>query len=162
LVETWKDDSAGDPLTDLHSPTGQEMFISFPLSQLQKKAAKVSNSMKTTEALWQEVNTGISSVDLSPLDNKLTSADKTELSMRYSFSLSALVFVLVGVPLGVTAQRRETSIGFALSLLVAVSYIFVIIFANTQAEKPGSYPHLLMWVPNVVFLAVGSRLFWKL
>ena len=82
--------------------------------------------------------------------------------MRYSFSLAAIVFTLVGIPLGVTAQRRETSVGFALSLVVAVSYMFFIIFARSLSEKPSMYPHLLMWVPNIIFLAVGGRLFYKL
>jgi LPS export ABC transporter permease LptF len=164
-VETWDDKGEGgapDVMNNLQPVSFREMPITFPLSRLQKKSEKVSNSMKSTEALWQEVRTGISTVDQSQMNEKLVSSARTELSMRYSFSLAAVVFVLVGIPLGITAQRRETSIGFALSLLVAVSYIFVIIFASTQAEKPGSYPHLLMWVPNVVFIAVGSRLFWKL
>ncbi|TLD70661.1 YjgP/YjgQ family permease [Phragmitibacter flavus] len=164
-VETWdggEDGSSTDVLNDLQPVSFREMPITFPLSRLQKKSEKVSNSMKTTEALWQEVKSGVSTVDQLPMNEKLVSSSRTELSMRYSFSLAAVVFVLVGIPLGITAQRRETSIGFALSLIVAVSYIFVIIFASTQAEKPSSYPHLLMWLPNVVFIAVGSRLFWKL
>jgi lipopolysaccharide export LptBFGC system permease protein LptF len=136
--------------------------ITFPLSRLKEKTERVTNSMKDTDRLWDEVKTGISSVNGIPLDKKYVSASKTELSMRYSFSMAAFVFTLVGIPLGITAQRRETSIGFALSLIVAVSYIFFIIFAGTLNEKPKLYPHLIMWVPNVLFLAIGGRLFWKL
>jgi lipopolysaccharide export system permease protein len=96
------------------------------------------------------------------MDKKFVSASRTELSMRYSFSLAAIVFTLVGIPLGITAQRRETSVGFALSLGVAVSYMFFIIFVGGLNEKPSLYPHLLMWIPNILFLAIGGRLFWKL
>jgi lipopolysaccharide export LptBFGC system permease protein LptF len=151
-----------DITKDIQPMDAKEMTIVFPLSKLKEKTERVTNSMKDTDKLWDEVKTGVSSVNGVPLDNKYISASKTELSMRYSFSLAAFVFTLVGIPLGITAQRRETSIGFALSLIVAVSYIFFIIFAGTLNEKPKLYPHLLMWVPNVLFLGVGGRLFWKL
>lgn len=160
--ETTPAGGGTDILNNLKPIDFKEMPIVFPLSKLQEKAEKISNSMKDTASLWQEVRTGVSSVDGMPLSPKLISSSKTELSMRYSFSLAAVVFVLVGIPLGITAQRRETSIGFALSLLVAVAYIFFIIFASTQAEKPSAYPHLLMWVPNVLFLGVGSYMFFRL
>ena len=149
-------------INDLQFMDLKETAISFPLSQLKAKTERITNSMKDTEVLWQEVKTGLSSVTGAPMDKKFISASRTELSMRYSFSLAAIVFTFVGIPLGITAQRRETSIGFALSLIVAVSYIFFIILANTLNERPSVYPHLLMWLPNIIFLAVGGRLFWKL
>lgn len=136
--------------------------ITFPLSKLKEKTERVTSSMKDTSALWSEVNTGVSSVDGQPLSEKLISVSRTELSMRYSFSLAAIVFTLVGIPLGITAQRRETSIGFALSLIVAVSYMVFVIFVNGLNERPSVYPHLLMWVPNLIFIGVGSRMFYKL
>ena len=149
-------------INDLEFRDVGEMPMKFPLSELKARTERVTNSMKDTDKLWEEVKTGVSSVNGLPMDKKFISASRTELSMRYSFSLAAIVFTLVGIPLGITAQRRETSVGFALSLVVAVSYIFFIIFAGTLNEKPGLYPHLLMWVPNILFLGVGGRLFWKL
>ncbi|MFZ4766290.1 MAG: LptF/LptG family permease, partial [Roseimicrobium sp.] len=95
-------------------------------------------------------------------DKKKLSAARTELSMRYSFSLAALVFTFIGIPLGITAQRRETTIGFGLSLGVAVAYMTFVILVSTMNESPSLYPHLLMWLPNCLFLGIGGRLFWKL
>lgn len=140
----------------------KETVLVFPLSELKAKTERVSNSMKSTLDLWSEVTTGISSVDQQPLDKKYISASRTELSLRYSFSLVAIVFTLVGIPLAVTAQRRETSVGFALSLLVAISYQIFVILASNLSEKRGAYPHLLMWLPTLIFSIVGARLFWKL
>lgn len=151
-----------DMINDIKPYYAGEMPIKFPLSELKAKTERVTNSMKDTSDLWQEVRTGISSVNGLPMDKKFISASRTELSMRYSFSLAAVVFALVGIPLGVTAQRRETSIGFALSLGVAVSYMFFVIFVGGLNEKPSLYPHLLMWLPNILFLGIGGRLFWKL
>ncbi len=139
-----------------------ETAITFPLSKLKEKTERVTNGMKDTSDLWQEVKTGVSTVDDLPMQEKFISASRTELSMRYSLSMAAIVFALVGIPLGITAQRRETSIGFALSLAVAVSYMFFISFVSSISETPKLYPHLLVWLPNVIFLIIGARLFWKL
>lgn len=90
------------------------------------------------------------------------SSFRTELHMRYSLAMACVTFVLIGIPLGVTAQRRETSIGFALSLIVAIVYFIFIIVADTLRDDPSLHPHLLMWAPNIVFLAVGLFLFRRL
>ena len=139
-----------------------ETAITFPLSDLKGKTDKVNASMKDTPALWEEVQTNVDTVTKVPMDAKQRSLSLTELSKRYSFSLACLTFALVGIPLGITAQRRETSIGFVLSLITAVVYLVFIFFADGQNSHPGIYPHLLMWVPNVVFLTIGAVLFYRL
>ncbi|RBP35512.1 lipopolysaccharide export system permease protein [Roseimicrobium gellanilyticum] len=151
-----------DPSAKFQPLYAKEFAISFPLSELKAKTERVSNSMKSTDDLWTEVKTGVSVVNGQPMTKSLISAVRTEISLRYSFSLVAIVFCLVGIPLAVTAQRRETSIGFALSLLVAVSYQVFVILASNLAEKRGAYPHILMWLPTLLFTAVGVRLFYKL
>jgi lipopolysaccharide export LptBFGC system permease protein LptF len=151
-----------DLLNDLQSINLAESAITFPLSKLKEKTERVTASMKDTPTLWQELRSGIDSATKLPADRKVLSASLTEVNMRYSFSLACITFAFVGIPLGITAQRRETSIGFALSLMVAASYIIFITFADSIKEKPSSYPHLLMWVPNVLFLTVGGVLFYRL
>ncbi len=88
---------------------------------------------------------------------------RTELNKRFSLSLACFVFALVGIPLGVTAQRRETSIGFALSLVIGVIYMGLMILGDGIFKgKPSALPHLLVWLPNVIFLSLGGFLFWRL
>jgi lipopolysaccharide export system permease protein len=84
------------------------------------------------------------------------------MNKRFSLSLACLTFCLVGVPLGVTAQRRETSIGFALSMIIAVCYFVFIIVADSFASTPSAYPHLMMWIPNLVFMSLGAFMFIRL
>jgi lipopolysaccharide export system permease protein len=137
-------------------------YVTMSLQQLKEKIQHVNPSMKKTGELWGEIHTGLDCFTGGQMDKRAISSALTEVNMRYSLSLACITFALVGIPLGITAQRRETSIGFALSLVVATAYIVFVIFANTLNDKPGLYPHLLMWVPNVVFLAVGLNLFRKL
>lgn len=87
---------------------------------------------------------------------------RTELSTRFAFSVSCITFALIGVPLGITAQRRESTAGFILSMAIAVSYYTLLNLADLMKDREDLYPHLLVWVPNLLFLTLGFRLFLKL
>jgi LPS export ABC transporter permease LptF len=90
------------------------------------------------------------------------SASRTEINKRFSFPFSCLAFALIGVPLGITAHRRETSIGFAMGLIVAVTYFLFVIIGDTLRSNPTVHPELLVWFPNVLFLVLGAFLFRRL
>ena len=64
-------------------------------------------------------------------------------------------FAIIGVPLGVTAHRRETSIGFAMGLIVATTYFLFVIVGDTLRGNPHAHPELLVWFPNVLFIVLG-------
>jgi lipopolysaccharide export LptBFGC system permease protein LptF len=94
-------------------------------------------------------------------DGKLLEAH-VELNKRFSASLACLAFALIAVPLGITTHRKETSVGFGLSLVVAFTYFFFIIMADTFRNVPAAHPSFLIWIPNVLFITLGSVLFWRL
>ena len=87
---------------------------------------------------------------------------KTEVNKRFSFSLASFAFALIGVPLAITAHRKETSMGFLLSLGVASAYFGIIIFAEMMRSNPRAHPELLIWLPNIIFIALGAVLFFRL
>ena len=110
-----------------------------------------------------------STLSIEQLIDQLKSADKgtqsslrTELSKRFSFPFSCLAFAIMAVPLGVTAHRRETSMGFLISLVVAFSYFLFVIAADTLRGTPEMHPELLVWIPNVLFIGIGAVLFRRL
>ncbi len=86
----------------------------------------------------------------------------SEISKRFSMSLASLAFALIAMPLGVTAQRKETSVGFGISLALAFSYFFFVVLAEMLRGNPNAYPYLLIWIPNVLFIGIGARLLLRL
>jgi len=155
-----KDDEA-DPDSDMHLELkdGQDadlLNLNLSLEGLNEGVREEKTSTAPTSELRERLRG----------ENELSAVRRseilTEIHKRYSFSMACLTFALVAVPLGVTAQRRETSIGFALSLVIATVYFLFIIIAETYGDTPGARPHLLMWVPNVFFIGLGSMLFWRL
>jgi lipopolysaccharide export system permease protein len=99
---------------------------------------------------------------LAKPDNPHRLAYQVEISKRFSLSLAALSFALIAVPLGITAHRKETSVGFALSLVIAFGYFFFIIVADTFRNNAHAYPVVLIWLPNIFFTALGLWLFSRL
>jgi len=95
-------------------------------------------------------------------DKRERSASRTELNKRFSFPFSCVAFAIIGVPLGVTAHRRETSIGFAMGLIVATTYFLFVIIGDTLRGNPHVHPELLVWFPNVLFIILGCLLFRRL
>lgn len=90
------------------------------------------------------------------------SAIKTRLHNRMAISLSSLVFVLVGIPLGIKVHRTETSISAGIGLMLVSAYYFLMTLGEAFQVKPNFYPWLLMWVPNAVLLIIGIILIHRL
>jgi LPS export ABC transporter permease LptF len=90
------------------------------------------------------------------------SASRTEINKRFSFPFACMAFAIIGVPLGVTAHRRETSVGFAMGLIVAITYFLFVIIGDTLRGNPKFHPELLVWFPNVLFIVLGAFLFRRL
>ena len=67
-------------------------------------------------------------------------------------------FVLLGMPLGIRAHRRESSIGVAMSLLLIFAFYLFIIIADSFSRTPGIRPDLIVWMPVVISVALGSYL----
>ena len=66
------------------------------------------------------------------------------------------------MPLAVTAQRKETSVGFAASLVLGMCYFFLIFMADLARNRPAYHPALLVWLPNVIFFSIGAYRFSRL
>ncbi|NCN41364.1 YjgP/YjgQ family permease, partial [bacterium] len=83
-----------------------------------------------------------------------------EFHRRWSLPFACLVFGLIGVSLGTTANRRNAkSSGFVLCLIVIVSYWISYVVAEGLARNGFLPPWVTLWLVNLSFLAYGVRKF---
>ena len=149
-----------------HRATMEESTFAISLVELYEKNKKRKNFGSMTagelvERLDAAAAEGGTGKDAKARASERSSA-KTEFNKRFSFSLASFAFALIGVPLAITAHRKETSIGFLLSLVVAFVYFLFIIIADTVKADPKMHPELLVWAPNVLFIGIGMVLFYRL
>lgn len=83
---------------------------------------------------------------------------RTEFQKRMVFAFASICFVLVGIPLGIRAQRRESSIGMAIALVVALGYYLVVILMTSMDRSYAVRPDLLIWLPVVLCAALAGYL----
>lgn len=130
-------------------------FITLNFGEAQNKPMDKKPKEMTLRELQRDMaELGAAGVDILPL--------RVEWHRKIAFSFSCLAFVLIGLPLGLTTKRGERLGGFALSLAVFITYYLGMLGGNALAERHLLSPGWAMWTPNLVAMALGLILFYRL
>jgi len=83
---------------------------------------------------------------------------RVEFSKRFVFAMASICFVLVGIPLGIKAQRKESTIGMAISLAISLAYYLVVILMLGLQDHHAVHPEILIWLAPFMCFGLAARL----
>ncbi len=131
--------------------------------ELRKRSASASLPLKIATNATNAANAD--AVKKKKLPQRML-ADFTEpiriqLHKQVAFSFACFGFTLIGIPLGIRVHRRETNYGVFVALGLVLIYYTIQFIGQSLASHAQYAPHLLMWMPNLVFEAVGAVLLWR-
>jgi len=102
----------------------------------------------------RRVYPGVKEEDLDVMRMKLV----VDANQRLALALSCFAFTLLGIPLGMKSNRKETSIGFGISILLVFFFYFFIIIADSLVGHPQFRPDLIIWIPILACEFIGFLL----
>lgn len=114
-----------------------------------------------TEAMEESIgiNQKLMRLDEPPIDF-YAQYYKAELTKKYSLSLACFFLTLVTLPLGTLKLKYGKLTGFAISLIIAVAYWYMMFFAQLEIFNIKSPPYLLIFLPDIAVALIA--VFFKL
>ncbi len=132
----------------------QQSFITMDISKKKQKADKKPKAMTLREISTQIEEYQSRFIDPAPLI--------AEYHRRLAWSLTPLIFILLGFPFAVITHRRAKSANLLYALLFAAPYYLLSLAAQGLASQNVLNPALLMWTPDIIAGIVVLALNWKL
>jgi lipopolysaccharide export system permease protein len=139
---------------DFYKLNFQQSFILMDLSKKKANGDKKSRAMTLKELARKAKSLRHLKIDPSPLI--------AEYQRRIAWSLSPLIFILLGFPFAAITHRRAKSANLVYALLFAAPYYILSLACQGMASQNVFNPTLLMWVPNIIAFLVAIFLNWKL
>ncbi len=156
LIDGTSDEPDPENPNNFYKLNFKTFFISMNLSQMQNSQdiEKKASDMTINELRAQIGKLRAESIDATPL--------VTEINEKVALAFSCLVFVILGIPLAVITRRREKSINFGIAFVIIGLYYLALIGFEALGLQGFMRPEIAMWMPNILFGAVGIFLIYRL
>lgn len=147
------------PTNRVYNPKISDMSFTQLRAELRDLEQKISLPLATNGASADELRAEMRAAQKQR--NDLTEPVRVEMNRQIAFSFACFGFTLIGIPLGIRMHRRETNVGVAVALVLVLVYYAFIMLGESLAARPELTPHLIVWLPNFIFQAVGAVLLWR-
>jgi len=158
-----RDDSGSEGLADepMRSLFFGELPIELPMGKIfGEKSQRQARIKEMTFSQLMEKRDLALAEETEAAEGISKNRMKVQMHMQKSFAMAFSVFSLAifGVPLAIQVGRKESYANLAIALIIAMTYYFLIIAVSWLEGARALRPDLLIWLPNLIFQAVGFYL----
>jgi lipopolysaccharide export system permease protein len=86
---------------------------------------------------------------------------EVEQHTRTAYPFATFVFTLIGVGIASRKVRGGTGVHLVLGVMLILVFIFLGKITSVAATNSGLDPLIAVWLPNIVFGAIGVWIYWK-
>ena len=85
---------------------------------------------------------------------------QVEFHKKFALSFAIIIFILIGVPLGLMTRSSGIGMAFSVSSIIFLIYYVALNGGENLADKGYMNPFTSMWISNIVFLILALALIW--
>jgi len=115
------------------------------VDKAQRKISRIFQQIKANESRISSYSSGVNKYEV-------------EIHKKFSIPFSAIIFILVGAPLGISAKKGSLGVGATLSIFFFLIYWAGLILGEDLADRKFLSPMLAMWLPNILIGIAGILL----
>jgi LPS export ABC transporter permease LptG/LPS export ABC transporter permease LptF len=127
--------------------------LTLPLENPQRAAARIEKPEK--EMSLAQLRATITELERQ---GQIVAPLRVEMHKRFTLPVAAVVFVLVGFPLGIRTHRGGRTLALGSSLAIVIGYYVIYTFLEDMAVGQRLPVVVALWLPNVIFGVVGVLL----
>ncbi len=80
---------------------------------------------------------------------------EVEIHKKYAIAFACLIFVLIGVPIGMMTRTSGVGMAFSVSSVIFMIYYTFLTVGEDLADKGIISPFISMWIANIIFGIIG-------
>ncbi len=139
--------------------------------ELKDKRQEIGNLQNRLDLLAGQPKDYASSVEQRRLGIMKTSAEDAERQIdeslrslqveyhkKFSLSFAIIIFVLVGIPLGLMTRTSGIGTAFSVSSVIFLIYYVALTGGEELADRALMSPFLSMWISNIIFMILAAIL----
>lgn len=168
----WRNNELNSPLITLFLEKGRSIEMNMNNINEFQNLVFDSISLNIVNSLHNAGNVDKGPRELSAFDinkriqakiknkRQVSASEYVEFHKKFSIPAACLIFVIIGMPLGITFQRSGKGMSFGAAIIIIFVYYIFLHLGEVLGYKEHMHPALGMWLPNLVLFFIGTWVFW--
>ena len=119
---------------------------------------RIKKIEKEIGKLKEEYNNNVTKRDIErriKIKGKEINRYSVEIQKKYSIPFASVVFLFLGIPLGIRTRKGGVAVATAVSILFFVLYYIFLVGGEELADRGYISSFWALWLPNILFFIVG-------